>query len=136
MNAKEMVKGSLILLKQMNKHRDEVLAELDPGDRRRVAAKLRDLEKQATEVDNEAELLALANEVHLLVETTPALVALFLEETDIEKEQEKRTVLMEHSESSPEALHVLDSKPFMVNEMIEISWIEEPPQEVGSQESD
>lgn len=138
MNAREMVKGSLILLKQMNKHRGEVQTELDPGDRKRVAAKLHDLGKQATEIDDEADLLALADEVHRLVETTPALATLFLpEETDIETEQEKRTILMEHSEPSPEALHVQTHKALIDNEIYEIrTSSEEPPQKEETQENE
>lgn len=137
MDAANMVENSLVLLEQMIEHPDEVRGVLDPDERKRVVAQLHTLEHQAGEVRTGTDLLALADRVHRLVEGTPALANLLLpEEVDVAAEQGKRTIFLEQTEPSPEALYVQSNTNQIINEVHLLIWnLEEPPQEDDSRES-
>lgn len=78
MNTSEMVRDSQALLEQMSAEPEAVLEALDPAERSRVLKELRVLAEQTSEVEAEADLLYVADEVHRFVEETPALATLLL----------------------------------------------------------
>jgi CHAT domain-containing protein/tetratricopeptide (TPR) repeat protein len=119
----DIVKGSLDLLEQMTENPDEVRAALDPEERKRVVAELHDLESRAAGVQTNKDLLTLADAVHQLVESTPALADLLLpEEVDAATEQEKRWFYIEDPKPSCEALHIQENTTLILNEVHELRW--------------
>lgn len=75
-----VVRDSQVMLEQMAEEPEAVLEALGPTEGRAVLVRLRELSGQAAGVNTGAELLELADAVHRLVEQTPALADLLLEQ--------------------------------------------------------
>ena len=116
-----MVSDSLTLLEQMTENPEEVVGALVPTERQRTVEKLRALEEQSAGVQNEAELLALADAVNGLVEKTPALAALLLPEgMDVGAAQEQRRITLEdYGADAPESRYVQEYAPQIRNHIVE-----------------
>jgi len=120
-NKDRMVSDSLILLEQMSEYPKEVVAALAPAERKSTLENLRSLEEQSTGVQNEEELLALADAINRLVEKTPALAALLLPEgMDMGAAQEERRItLQDYRGDAPKGQFVQEHAPQIRNHIIE-----------------
>jgi hypothetical protein len=122
LDAEEMVWSSQALLEQMTEEPEAVLEALDPAEQARVVAELRALAGRSAGVRDEAGLLHVADDIHRLVEETPALKALLLpKEMDVAKAQNKRTYTLQvHEEAtSPETEYVQERESQITNTLVE-----------------
>lgn len=78
MSTEEAVRDSQMLLEQIAREPQVMLAALDPGELDRMMDGLSGLSELASKVQAEADLLYVAEAVHRLVEEMPALTALLL----------------------------------------------------------
>lgn len=121
LDAEEIVWSSQALLEQMTEEPEAVLEALDPAEQARVVVELRALADRSAGVRNETGLLHVADDIHRLVEETPALKALLLpKEMDVVEEQNERTYTLGiHEEAtSSETEYVQERELQVLNEVL------------------
>jgi hypothetical protein len=108
MDTEKTVRDGIRLLEQIARNPEDVVEALAPAEGKRTVEKLCVLEEQSAGVQNEAELLALADAVNRLIEETPALAALLLpDEMDVGTAQEVRKITLEdYAADAPESPYV------------------------------
>ena len=103
MNEKGMLNVVKILLKHMSKYHRRVMDELSPIEKALTVETLAALIEKTRTVQSQADLLALANAIHTLVEEIAGLRDLLLEEhIDIAQAQADRTMMLADIESTEE----------------------------------
>lgn len=124
MNEEQIVQNAETLLEQMTEYPNDTLAVLDPAGRKMIVQTLGKLSERAGVVQDEDDLLSVADAIQRLVEDTSALRALLLpEETDIATEQEQRTVTQAHHKAAAEkaerAKHIQTRAAQIRNRLVE-----------------
>ena len=94
MEKKHIVQDAQILLAQMSEEPEEIIAALKPNEHQVLINRLKKLKEYAATVQNENDLLSLANGIFILVENIPGLRALLLpKEFNVKKERAARKIL-------------------------------------------
>ena len=121
MNTEQSIKGALILLEQMSKYPQEDRKNLDEAHQDAVMKELDVLAKQAATVQNDADLLSLADAIHRLVEDQPGLRLLLLPDgTDVATQRSQRAVTMaDHLAATGQNTYAQERAPQMRNAVIE-----------------
>lgn len=121
MKADRQVEGALILLAQMSEYPNEVLGVLNVMEQNAVVAALEAWAEQVAVMQNDADLLKLADAIYRLVEDQPGLRALLLPSgTDVAEGQSQRKVTLDaHLATTGEQAYAQKYAPQMRNTVID-----------------
>jgi hypothetical protein len=129
MDPTTLVENSRALLEHIDEDLDKIRATLDPAERDRMVARLRELDEQAAGVQTADDLLKPSGAVHQFVEETPALAGFRSEEVDVEAIERSRFG-WEDLDEPPEAQYVWENVTGIRNYLHVIRWnLEEQTQE-------
>ena len=143
MNKERIIKDSPIILDQIADYGPQLKEAFAKDQTSGVifATLLADLTKKARKIQNEADLLFIAHAIQILVEDTPPLRQLLMDEpaSEISKAQLTRAVtILKHRPNQNDDQRALEQKPTLIQDMVEcnitLAEILPTPDELARQE--
>lgn len=122
MGIAETAQESEMLLEKMLKEPEAVLETLDPADRDKVVADLYELADRSEKVQSEADLMAVANKIWRLIESTPGLDTFLLEFSERPKStasKRRKITAAYHERSRRESQYAQERAAQIRNRIIE-----------------